>query len=254
MRVIKIGGRAQSDPRLPQLVRAASDAEGGQICIVHGGGDEISALQRALGKEPAFIDGRRVTTTDDLQILRMILSGVVNKRLVSSFVRGGIPAVGISGEDGPLIRARPGKLAALGAVGVPESIDTELLRVIVGAGYLPVISPVGHDLSGGEIGALNVNGDDAASAIAAEIGAEELLFVADVEGVMREGSLLSWVETSQIPKLISDGIARAGMAAKLDAARNALFRGVQRVRISDLNGIVDASRGSIVRQPVAELR
>ena len=103
MRVLKIGGRAQGDPMLARVIRDAWNAAPGELCIVHGGGDEVSAMQRALGREAAFIGGRRVTSQGDLELLRMVLSGVVNKRLVSSLVAADVPAVGISGEDKRLV-------------------------------------------------------------------------------------------------------------------------------------------------------
>lgn len=254
MRVIKLGGRAQSDPRLPLLIRNAWNRAGGRICVVHGGGDEITALQAALGKKPAFVDGRRITNADDLQLLRMTLSGVINKRLVSALNRAGVPSLGISGEDGQLITARRGAFPDLGAVGIPEGVNSTLLESIITAGYMPVISPVATDLSESEIGALNVNGDDAAAAIAEALGAAELLFVADVKGVMSGDALLSSICASQIAQLTANGIVRAGMAAKLDAARNALAGGVERVRISDLEGILDESRGTTINPPAVEAR
>src|SRR3954471_17759994 len=105
MQVVKIGGRPQADPQLPSIISDAWHRSPGSLCIVHGGGDEMSAMQRALGKQPVFIGGRRVTSEGDIELLRMVLSGVVNKRLVGSFVAAGIPAIGISGEDGALIGA-----------------------------------------------------------------------------------------------------------------------------------------------------
>jgi acetylglutamate kinase len=247
MRVIKLGGRAQNDPRLPGLIGARRDRDGGRLCVVHGGGDEISALQTALGRKPKFIDGRRVTTVDDLQLLRMVLSGVINKRLVNAFVRAGVQSLGLSGEDGKLISAGRGADVSLGSVGIPASVNAELLETLISAGYMPVISPVGYDPENAETGALNVNGDDAAAAIAAALGADELLFVADVEGVMsQDGSLIKAIDSPDIGRLVVDGTARGGMAAKLDAARTALNSGVEHVRISDLEGIMDESRGTTV--------
>jgi acetylglutamate kinase len=247
MLVIKLGGRAQGDPRLPELIRSSRADAQGRFVVVHGGGDEISALQTALGRKPHFIDGRRVTTADDLQVLRMVLSGAINKRLVSAFNHSGVPAVGLSGEDGQLIGARSAAQKPLGEVGIPERINVELLTAVVGAGYLPVISPVGYDLEAGEAGALNVNGDDAAAAIAAALGAEELLFVADVEGVLDStGAVLEVVDSSEIAQLVQSGVAKGGMNAKLDAARTALGAGVGKVRITDLAGITDLNRGTTI--------
>lgn len=249
MRIVKVGGRAQTDPRLTSALQDAWNASLGALCVVHGGGDEISAMQRTLGREAAFIRGRRVTSRDDLELLRMVLSGAVNKRLVSSLVAAGIAAIGMSGEDGGLIGAELIDAATLGFVGRPESINADLLRTLMDAGYLPVISPVGYDVRDPAGGALNVNGDDAAAAIAAALGADELLLIADVEGV-RDGSgeIVSSLSYETARELIANGIASEGMAAKLESAQAALAAGVPSVRICDLAGLNDSDRGTFITQ------
>ncbi|MDQ6717995.1 MAG: acetylglutamate kinase [Gemmatimonadota bacterium] len=250
MRVVKLGGRAQNDAVLPRAINDAWNLAKGNFCVVHGGGDEITALQVALGKKPTFVNGRRVTTADDIQLLRMVLSGVINKRLVSTFNQAGAKAVGLSGEDGTLISARRGKkgdgLFELGAVGTPESVNAPLLKSLIASGYMPVVSPVGSDVDLTSGGALNVNGDDAAAAIAAALEADELLFVADVPGVMRGDAVIAEVELAEVGELVKQGIVSGGMTAKLDAAKTALVGGVRRVRISDIGGIMDEARGTIV--------
>lgn len=258
MRVVKLGGRAQNDPALPAVIRDAWKTAQGNFCVVHGGGDEITALQMAMGKTPSFVNGRRVTTTDDIQLLRMVLSGMINKRLASAFSRAGVAAVGLSGEDGTLISARRGKegeeMFELGAVGAPEKVNADLLRTLIAAGYMPVISPVGSDAEASAAGALNVNGDDAAAAIAAALGADELLFVADVQGVMEGGAVMPAVDMLDVAALVEKGIVVGGMTAKLDAAGLALAGGVKRVRISDLAGIMDEQRGTMVTANYAEAK
>lgn len=257
-RVVKLGGRAQNAAELPRAIHDAWKTSRGNLCVVHGGGDEITALQVALGQKPTFVGGRRVTTDDDLQLLRMVLSGVINKRLVSAFCREGLMAVGLSGEDGRLLSARRPKkgekMFELGAVGISESVNAGLLQDLMSGGYLPVISPVSSDAAKSENGALNVNGDDAAASIAAALGAEELLFVADVEGVMSGDDVIDTVELEEIGDLVEKGIVRGGMAAKLDAARAALSAGVARVRISDLEGILNEQRGTTVTATIKETR
>ncbi|MEO6446314.1 MAG: acetylglutamate kinase, partial [Gemmatimonadaceae bacterium] len=126
IRVIKIGGRAQGDPALARAV-AAVHAAGDRVCIVHGGGDEVSQMQRLMAAEPTFLNGRRVTTTADLVVVRMVLSGTINKRLVGQFQQAGVPAVGVSGEDGNLLTCGRFGRGELGAVGVPESVDPAML-------------------------------------------------------------------------------------------------------------------------------
>lgn len=249
MRVVKIGGRAQSDPAIAAALGEAWNESPNSVCVVHGGGDEISAMQRALGKEAAFVGGRRVTSRDDLDLLRMVLSGVVNKRLVNSLVAAGIPAVGLSGEDDALIGAELIDAATLGFAGRPTTINVQLLRILMDAGYMPVISPVAYDATSGLGGALNVNGDDAAAAIAVSLKADELLLIADVEGVRNaQGDLVQFVSIESARDLIASGVAAGGMAAKLEAAHAALLAGVDRIRICDLAGLVDSERGTFVTQ------
>src|SRR6476660_2500787 len=127
-RVLKIGGRAQADAGLAVAVRDA--AEHDRVVVVHGGGDEVSTLQRRLGMTPTFHGGRRVTTIDDLAIVKMVLSGSANKRLVATFVGEGIRAVGISGEDDGLLCARATSRETLGEVGTPSRVDVRLLDLL----------------------------------------------------------------------------------------------------------------------------
>ena len=246
-RVIKIGGRPQADPSLPTLVATALDEAPGSTMIVHGGGDEISALQKAFGLTPAFVDGRRVTTDADIDIVRMALSGVSNKRLVAALAERGVNAIGLSGEDGALIEARPIDREKLGHVGTPTRINTEFLKALLSAGFVPVISPVSRGVGGTSSMALNVNGDDAAAAIAADVGADELLLVVDVGGVMQNGEVLREVDADQAQEMLDDGSATGGMRAKLQAAVLAANAGVPRVRIGDINAIADSNLGTFVR-------
>lgn len=249
MRVVKIGGRAQGDPRITAaLCQAWNDSPGG-VCVVHGGGDEISSMQRALGREAEFVGGRRVTSKSDLDLLRMVLSGVVNKRLVNGLVAAGIPAIGLSGEDDALIGAELIDAASLGFAGRPTAINVQLLRTLMDAGYMPVISPVAYDATSGMGGALNVNGDDAAAAIAVSLKAEELVLIADVEGVRgAQGDVVQFLSIESARDLIASGVAAGGMAAKLESAHAAVMAGVDRVRICDLAGLVDSERGTFVTQ------
>jgi acetylglutamate kinase len=249
MRVVKIGGRAQSDPGLASVIWRAWTASPGETCIVHGGGDEISAMQRALGREAAFVGGRRVTSQGDLELLRMVLSGIVNKRLVNSLVAAGVPAVGLSGEDGGLIRAELIDAASLGFAGRPVGVNGDLLRTLTEGGYLPVISPLGYNATIASGGVLNVNGDDAAAAIAAALRADELLLIADVEGVRDEnGDPIASLSCDAARELVANGTAGGGMAAKLESAEAALSAGVGRVRIGDLTALDDETRGTFITQ------
>jgi acetylglutamate kinase len=246
-RVIKIGGRPQSDASLPAALATASNAHGG-VVLVHGGGDEVSLLQSTLGGSTQFVNGRRVTGEKDIDIVRMALSGSANKRLVAALVNEGVNAVGLSGEDAALIGATPMDPEQLGYVGAPSVINTVFVRHLLSGGYVPVISPVSRDASGTMGSALNVNGDDAAAAIASAIGATELLLVADVEGVMSDGMVVPSLTPAEARALIERGTAKGGMQAKLQAGIAALKGGVQRVRISDILAITDLSRGTTLRK------
>lgn len=240
-RVIKIGGRAQGDPALAAAI-ASAVTQGDRVCVVHGGGDEVSQLQRQLGAEPTFHNGRRVTTEGDLVVVRMVLSATVNKRLVGDFARAGVAAVGVSGEDGGLLTCRLFADGALGAVGEPETVNATLLHALFAGGFVPVVSPVGRFADGS---GCNVNGDDAAAAIAAALGADELLLVADVPGVLdADGTRIALLDDDGMAALVSSGGAKGGMIAKLESARHALGGGVSRVRIGNLSAITDADAGT----------
>jgi acetylglutamate kinase len=244
-RVVKLGGRAQSADSLAAMIASAWNASNA-MCVVHGGGDEISALQRKLGGEPKFAGGRRVTTMQDLDIIRMVLSGVVNKRLVSQFNAAGAPAVGISGEDASLIAAKPLGISEFGYVGMPVSINTSLIETLWLAGLLPIVSPLATNVETPG-SALNVNGDDAAAAIAVALGADELLLVADVEGVLdSSGQVIDQLDVDEARALIASGIAVGGMAAKLEAAHAALAGGVRAVRIADIDALGESGRGTFI--------
>jgi acetylglutamate kinase len=247
--VVKLGGRTQADPELPNVLASLWRSTGGRLVVVHGGGDAVSELQRARGLTPSFVGGRRVTTDADVDVIRMALSGLANKQLVGALQRAGVPALGLSGEDGELLRAEPTSNAALGRVGEPAHVDAALLELLLGAGYCPVVSPV--SASAAERGvALNVNGDDAAAAIAAAAGASELFFLADVPGVLMGGAPIRELDLDAAAALVADGTAAGGMAAKLDAARGALAAGVDHVRIGDLAALGAPSAGTtIVRAP-----
>lgn len=266
IRVIKIGGRAQGDARLIAAIAAAAARPGARVVVVHGGGDEVSAMQRRLGLEPTFIGGRRVTSDEDLDVVRMVLSGTVNKRIAARLGDAGTPAVGVSGEDGGLLTAGLDGENNLGRVGRDVFADASLVAHLLNGGWVPVISPLAReraaqtgprqhdgadDTSGGT---LNVNGDDAAAAIAAGLGADELLFVADVSGVLEDGVLLRSIDPDMARSLCERGVARDGMRAKLEAATSALRNGVRTVRIASLDGIANRAEGTAIIQPKPAIR
>jgi acetylglutamate kinase len=250
--VVKVGGRAQSDPGLAGALAAAWVAVPGSLVVVHGGGDEVSALQRALGATPTFVGGRRVTSPEDIELLRMALSGSANKRLVSALVSRGVAAVGLSGEDAGLLTAAPLDPDRLGCVGDPRQVNVAVLQHLLAGGYLPVVSPLSRSEAPTAVcAALNVNGDDAAATIAAALEADELLLVADVAGVLVDGCVVPELAPVAVGQLIAGGTANGGMVAKLEAALAALASGVARVRIGDVSAIHDLARGTVVARDAA---
>jgi acetylglutamate kinase len=244
--VVKLGGRVQSDPRLAGAIRSLWDGHPGSLCIVHGGGDEVTALQRQLGREPQFIGGRRVTTEEDLSLLRMVLSGTANKRLVAALGAERVPAVGISGEDAGLLPSRAIDPEKFGKAGKPLTPDVRLILSLLANGFLPVISPVGTDADSEDNGPLNINGDDAAASIAAALGAE-LWMIADVSGVLdQEKQTISVLDPAQVDALVASGVVNSGMQAKLEAGFAAIQAGAPAVRIASLEAFTDSNAGTVL--------
>lgn len=240
-RVIKIGGRAQRAPGLAEAIGESCRGGAARTVVVHGGGDDMSMLQRAMGVTPAFVSGRRVTGEGDVALLRMALSGAANKALVSALLDCGLTAVGLSGEDGGLLVATRVPDERLGFVGQPTRVATRLLDLLLDVGMIPVISPVARGADGG---VLNVNADDAAAAIAAALAADELLLISDVPTVLVNGAPCSSLALHEVRDLIERGVARDGMVAKLEAAATALERGVRLVRVGDLTLLDDPTAGT----------
>jgi acetylglutamate kinase len=239
MIIVKLGGRVQTSPELIPALAAWWRVLPGGFAVVHGGGDDVSALQRQLGREPSFVNGRRITSEEDVDLVRMVLSGSSNKRLVAELGAAGVQAVGISGEDAGTIQAEPIDLAAYGRAGKPCSVRTELIDTLLGAGFLPVISPVARDATSAHGAALNVNGDDAAAAIAAAMHAE-LWMIADVSGVLdAEKKVYASLNSVETASLVTSGVVNKGMHAKLEAGFSALEHGAAAVRIAGLEAIME---------------
>ena len=244
--VVKLGGRVQSDPSLIELLRQRWADAPGTLCVVHGGGDEISALQRQLGREPSFVNGRRITTSEDMELVRMVLSGSANKRLVSVLNAAGVPSVGVSGEDGGMISAEPIDVESFGRAGKPTAVNPIVIESLLASLFLPVISPVGIDITSNDGAALNVNGDDASAAIAAALGAE-LLLVADVSGVMDASrNVIRSLDQQRVDALVAEGTVNSGMHAKLEAGFAALAAGASGVRIGGLDLIASNDSGTVL--------
>lgn len=242
LRVVKVGGSALEDSGWLDRF-AAHAARSGPMVVVHGGGPEITALSTRLGVGVQWVNGRRVTTPEALDVAAMVLSGRINKRLVSALIAAGVDAFGLSGEDGALLVAEPAAGGDLGRVGVVSGVRAALLHTLLGAGLTPVVSPISRGVDGAP---LNVNADEAATAIAAALGADELLYLTDVEGVRGPEGRLARLSTLEASALIATGTAREGMAVKLEAALAGVAAGIGAVRIGPLDMLVDAGAGTSV--------
>jgi acetylglutamate kinase len=236
MRVIKVGGSKLDEPEFrEQLARAVADLPGPMI-LVHGGGQAVDEVQVLLGSEPERVQGLRRTGPVALRAVLMVLCGELRAQLVAALMRNGMRAIGLSGFDAGLIRVR--KLdhptVDLGFVGEVVKVETELLRTLLDAGLLPVVSPLSLGLDG-QI--YNVNADSVAGAIAEAMSASELAFVSDVAGVHRSGRLVPQLAISQTESLIDKKEIRGGMVPKVRAGSDALRGGVPQVRIVDLPGL-----------------
>jgi acetylglutamate kinase len=241
VRIVKVGGNRADDAGWMREVAGGVAASGVPTVLVHGGGRAVSELQRALGAEPQWRDGLRVTTPRTLEVVRMVLSGSVNKRCVAALLAAGADAVGVSGEDGGLLAARISRGGALGRTGELETVRTALLEAWLEAGITPVVSPVSRGPDGG---GLNVNADDAAAGIAAAMQAAELLFVSDVPAVRGGGVGLEMLDAAGIDLLLASGEASDGMRPKLRAALAARAGGVGTVRIGAAEMLTESGAGT----------
>lgn len=249
LRVVKIGGN-ELDRAEWVSACARALAAGGPTVVVHGGGRAVSDLSRRLALPVEKREGLRVTTPEVAEVVEMVLSGPVNRLLVTALRAAGMDAVGLSGADGGLLTATQVS-GGLGYVGEITRVRTALIDSLLLAGLTPVIAPVTPDPVGGAV-ALNINADSAAAVIAAALSATELLFISDVPGVLAEGGVQPVITTADIERLISDGVAADGMAAKLRAAERALVGGARAVRIGDLRMLHDSAAGTrLVAQPAA---
>jgi acetylglutamate kinase len=228
--VLKCGGStlaALPDSFFEGLKRL--QAVGAQPVIVHGGGPAINETLAKLGIESRFVNGLRVTTNEVLDVVEMVLAGQINKAIVSRLQKVGAKAVGLSGTDGQLLTAAPvANAAEIGFVGQVTAVKTEVIDSLCQQGYIPVIAPLGIDAAGQRY---NINADTAAGAVTAALGAERLVMVTDVPGILREGQLLTQVTVPQVEAMIASGEIYGGMIPKVKAAMDCLAGGVNEVMI-----------------------
>ena len=234
--VIKYGGNAMVNEQLKQQVMEDITLLwliGVKVVLIHGGGPEISETMEKLGKKAVFIDGLRVTDKETVDIVQMVLAGKVNKSLVNLIQTKGGHAVGVSGIDGGIIEAKI-KNEALGYVGQITKIRTQPIEDLLEKNYIPVISTVASDRQGN---VYNINGDTAAAYIAGALGAERLIMMTDIAGVLKDkddpSTLIPHITVAEAKALYESGVISGGMIPKVDCCIEALEHGVKNVVIMD---------------------
>ena len=256
--VVKYGGNAMTDDSLKLSVM--EDVVllwliGVKIVLVHGGGPEISDLMGKLGKKPEFVDGLRVTDRETMDIVQMVLAGKVNKTLVNLLENRGGRAVGLSGMDGRMIEAKQ-KDERLGYVGEIVKINAAPITDLLEKGYIPVVSTIGCDEGGNDY---NINGDTAAARIAGALGAERMILMTDIAGILRDkddpSSLIPEITVDEAKTLRAEGVISGGMIPKVECCVDAIARGVKKVIIMDgriphsilLELLTDEGAGTMVK-------
>lgn len=238
---IKIGGKmAEEQARLRELALDIKDLQAGHyVVLVHGGGAEVSCLSRELGIQPVFHEGVRITSPEEMDIVEMILSGKVNKRLVRLFQSCGLPAVGLSGADGRIFTGR-----SLGLImdretrtGNVDRVDPALLAVLFRAGFFPVLSSTAMDEAGAGV---NINADAVAFELACGLASQSLVFLFDLPGIIKDGQVLRHLTKARVKEEIRNGTICGGMIPKATSAVEALKKGVGQVVIGQYGG-----RGSL---------
>ena len=234
--VVKYGGNAMINPQLKEQVMediALLWLIGVKVVLVHGGGPEISQMMKQLNKEPVFVDGLRVTDQETVDIVQMVLAGKVNKDLVKLIQMKGGHAIGISGIDGGLLEAEV-KDERLGFVGQITKVRTQPITDILEKNYIPIISTVASDHQGN---AYNINGDTAAAYIAGALGAESLIMMTDIAGVLKDkddpSTLIPHITVDEAKELYASGVISGGMIPKVDCCIEAIQHGVKNVVIMD---------------------
>ncbi len=244
--VVKYGGNAMTDPELKNSF--ARDVVlmkllGMHPIIVHGGGPQIGQMLAKIGKHSQFIDGLRVTDAETMEVVEMVLGGLVNKDIVALINRQGGRAMGLTGKDGNLIKARKhlhlrpatddqaARLIDIGQVGDVESINTDILNMITLSDFIPVIAPIGVDAAGN---AYNINADTVAAKLAAELRCQKLIVLTNTPGILdQQQRTLNILTPPDIQALIAEGTIAGGMLPKVQAAMDALTAGVKSIHIID---------------------
>jgi len=263
--VIKYGGNAMTEPHLQQAF--AQDVVllklvGMNPVVVHGGGPQIEAALKRLGKEGQFIQGMRVTDAQTMEVVEWVLAGQVQQTIVGLLNAAGGKAVGLTGRDGGLIRAKKLKMLDLkdpsiehdvGQVGDIQAIDPSVVQALQGDGFIPVVSPIGF---GSQNESYNINADVVAAKLAVVLQAEKLMMLTNISGVLnKQGQLLAELSARQVDEMIADGTISGGMIPKIAGALDAAKSGVQAVHIVDgrvphamlLEILTDQAYGTMIR-------
>jgi acetylglutamate kinase len=234
--VIKYGGAAMEDDALRE--EFARDVVllkyvGLNPIVVHGGGPEITRTLEKLGGKAEFVDGQRVTNTSDLKVVEMVLTGSINTELVTLLNQENGHAVGVSGKDGGLLRAKKLQTGGrdLGMVGEVTRVNRDFLEMLLNQGYVPVISPIGLGEDDGQ--SYNINADAVAAKVASAVGAQKLIYLSDVPGVLKAGELIPELTAAGLRELLDDGTIQGGMKAKVISILEALKSGVTSVHLID---------------------
>jgi acetylglutamate kinase len=235
--VVKYGGNAMTSEELKDAVMTdvvLLSLVGIKVVLVHGGGPEINEMLKKIGKESKFVNGLRYTDKETAEIVQMVLAGKVNKDLVSLLNQRGGNAIGLCGIDGGMIECEKKTSEDLGYVGHINQVNTKVILDALESGYIPVISTVATDQNGD---VYNINADTAAAKIASALGAENLILMTDIRGLLEdkedESTLISQVDASEVPQLVRRGIISGGMIPKVECCVEAIRRGVEKSLIID---------------------
>jgi len=265
--VIKYGGHAMENEHLKNSFArdiVLMKLVGFNPVVVHGGGPQISELLKRIGKESRFVDGMRVTDSETMDVVEMVLGGLVNKEIVNNINRHGGCAVGLTGKDGDLIHARKltitrkspdleaPEIVDIGHVGEVASIDKSIVETLAKGNFIPVIAPIGVGPDGQSY---NINADLVAGKMAEVLHAEKLILLTDTTGVLKEGKLLTGLDARQVQVLIDDGTIHGGMLPKIGCALEAVRGGVKAAHIIDgriehavlVELFTDAGIGTLIR-------
>lgn len=234
--VVKYGGNAMISEELKESVMSdiiLLSTIGIKVVLVHGGGPEITGMLNKIGKKSEFVNGLRVTDKETADVVQMVLAGKINKSLVNLLCARGGKAIGLSGSDGGMIKAKP-KAVELGYVGEITEINVQPILDVIEMGYIPVVSTVGFDDEGNTY---NINADTVAAGIAGRLKAESLISMTDIAGILRDkddpATLISKIFVEDAPKLMDEGIISGGMIPKVQCCVDAINLGVRKVFVID---------------------